>query len=127
MNLIIGNKYTCEAVEIRDYGAIMRMEDGSTSLLHISNISDSFVRNVSDYITVGDTYEVTAIRGRVKDVEITLRDPSHINYDADTSKKKEDNFEKMLEDYLPTDRDRQYKHDRGHDRRDSRKGRGNRR
>lgn len=113
MELIIGQKYVCEAVEIRGYGAIMKFEDGSTQLLHISNISDTFVKNIADYIAVGQSYEVTAICGKVRDVEITLRDPSNIksNSSRRSVKTKEENFEKMLKDYLPKDEDRYRKHD----------------
>lgn len=124
MNLVIGNKYKCKAVEIREYGAIMEMEDGSTQLLHISNISDKFVRNVSDYITVGESYEVTAIQGRVRDVEITMRDPSNNMYPRPP--KRESNFEDMLKDYLPTDKDRRYKNDRDYNRRGGKRNKGRR-
>lgn len=124
MNLVIGNKYKCKAVEIREYGAIMEMEDGSTQLLHISNISDKFVRNVSDYITVGESYEVTAIQGRVRDIEITMRDPSNNMYQRPP--KRESNFEDMLKDYLPTDKDRRYKNDRDYNRRGGKRNKGRR-
>ena len=106
MELVVGQKYKCEVVEIRQYGAIVKMEDGTRQLLHISNISDQFVKDVADFVSIGETYEVTAIPGKSRDVEITLRE-SRI---AQVSPPKED-FETMLRNYLPTPSDRRYKHD----------------
>lgn len=121
MNLVIGNQYTCEAVEIRDYGAIMKMEDRTTQLLHISNISDNFVKSVADYISVGSIYTVTAVPGRVKDIEITLRDPEKLMNQKPV--RKEENFEDLLEHYLPSDADRRYKRDKYSDDHRSKKNR----
>ncbi len=40
-------------VRLMPYGALVRLEDGSTGLVHISEIDDSFVRNVADHLEVG--------------------------------------------------------------------------
>lgn len=111
MILVVGNQYKCQAIEIRDYGAIMKMEDGTTQLLHISNISTQFVRSVCDYITVGNFYIVTAVKGKVKDVEIMLvKEAASPEPVTD-----EDDFVAMLENYLPTYSDKRYKHDSYYD------------
>lgn len=118
MILEVGKKYTVTAKEIRPYGAIVEMEDGSTQLIHISNIANTFVNDVADYITVGQQYEVSAIQGKVKDVELTMKDPATIKY-VNNRPKCEKSFEEMLEDYLPNETDRRHKRsgDRSYNRR----------
>lgn len=39
---------------IKPYGAFVGFEDGITGLVHISEISNRFVKNISNYIEIGD-------------------------------------------------------------------------
>lgn len=48
-------------ISIRQFGAIMIFEDGSKGLLHISEIADSFIRNIKGYLKIGKTYQVKVI------------------------------------------------------------------
>lgn len=43
---------------IRPYGAMMIFQDGSHGLLHISEIANTFIRNISRYLIIGKTYHV---------------------------------------------------------------------
>ena len=49
---------------IENYGIFISLEDGVTGLIHISEISESYVRNISDYAEVGDI-----IRARILDFD----------------------------------------------------------
>lgn len=83
MKLIVGDTYDVEVVKILSYGAIVKMSDGSTQLLHISNISEKFVRDVNDFMKVGDKIKVDCIAGKVKPEELSIKaytkdfDPYH--------------------------------------------------
>ncbi len=48
---------------IKPYGAFVKIDDTVDGLIHISEISDGFVRNIEDYLSVGDlvTVEVLSI------------------------------------------------------------------
>ncbi|HKL47655.1 MAG TPA: S1 RNA-binding domain-containing protein [Candidatus Izemoplasmatales bacterium] len=50
---------------IKSYGAFVKVEDKHDGLIHISEISDGYVRNIEDYLTVGDevTVEVIKVQG----------------------------------------------------------------
>src|SRR6056297_1717685 len=50
---------------IKPYGAFVKVEDKHDGLIHISEISDGYVRNIEDYLTVGDevTVEVIKVQG----------------------------------------------------------------
>lgn len=39
---------------IEDYGIFVLLDDNITGLIHISEISSAFVRNVSDYVEIGE-------------------------------------------------------------------------
>ena len=45
-------------VNVKPYALFMEFEDGVTGLLHISEISDSFVRDIEKYGSVGDEIKV---------------------------------------------------------------------
>ena len=46
---------------IESYGIFILMDDDVTGLIHISQISDSFVRNVSDYVEIGEYIQAKVI------------------------------------------------------------------
>ena len=48
-------------IVIRPFGAIMIFEDGQKGLLHISEIANTFIRNIKRYLKIGKTYQVKII------------------------------------------------------------------
>ena len=73
MKLTVGQTYEVEVVKVLSYGAIVKMEDNSTQLLHISNISEKFVRDVNDFVKVGEKIKVDCIEGKVKPEELSIK------------------------------------------------------
>lgn len=43
---------------IENYGAFVKLDEYYSGLIHISEISNGFVRNINDYVNVGDTIYV---------------------------------------------------------------------
>lgn len=74
MKLTVGETYEVEVVKILKYGAIVKMSDGSTQLLHISNISEKFVRDVHDFVKEGEKIKVNCIEGKVKPEELSIKE-----------------------------------------------------
>lgn len=72
MELSVGSYYSVSVVRLINSGAIVELEDGSTQLIHISNISNKYVSNISDFVSVGNTYSALAINGKVKPIELSL-------------------------------------------------------
>lgn len=80
MTIELGSIVKGTVVKIADYGAIVRLGGGKTGLVHISEIADTFVRDVRDYLCEDDeiTVKVLALnnKGRyelsVKQCEIEL-------------------------------------------------------
>lgn len=74
MQLEVGKRYEVTVKQILDkVGAVVLMEDGSTELVHISNIADCFVDDVSKYVTVGDELVAMCQEGKTRPVELTFR------------------------------------------------------
>lgn len=57
-------------VRLMNYGVLVRLEDGSTGLVHISEIDNNFVRDVADYFQVNDPVIVKVLafgeRGKIE-------------------------------------------------------------
>lgn len=48
-------------INIRPFGAIMIFQSGEKGLLHISQIANTFIRNINRYLKIGKTYRVKVI------------------------------------------------------------------
>lgn len=73
MKLEIGKTYEVTVVKTLPVGAVVKMEDNTTELVHISNIADCYVSNVSDFVKVGQTYTATCEAGVKKPVQLTFK------------------------------------------------------
>ena len=58
MNYKVGQFVVGKVYNVKPYALFMSFEDGATGLLHISEISDSFVRDIEKYGSVGDEIKV---------------------------------------------------------------------
>ena len=54
MNYQVGQLIIGKVYNVKPYALFMSFGDGVTGLLHISEISDSFVRDIEKYGSVGD-------------------------------------------------------------------------
>ena len=57
----IGSKVKGKVTGVENYGIFLLVDDDVTGLIHISEISDNFVKNVNDYAKVGDVLEAEVI------------------------------------------------------------------
>ncbi len=98
----VGRIYTGRVASIKDFGAFIEIAPGKDGLLHISEIANGFVKNVSDVVSVGDSIEVKVIavdeQNRVKlsrkvlledeepeDVDEDFEDDADLGFDEDDS------------------------------------------
>lgn len=61
MNYKIGDIIKGQVTGIEKYGIFVHIDDKYSGLVHISEISEGFVRNVEDYVSVGDKIYVKVI------------------------------------------------------------------
>jgi len=57
----VGEVYLGKVKRVTDFGAFVEIMPGKEGLLHISELSDKFVKNVSDVVKVGDEVRVRLI------------------------------------------------------------------
>lgn len=61
MSLDIGSVVQGTVVGITNFGAFIELPDGATGLVHISEISNEYVKKVQDFLTRDDKVEVKII------------------------------------------------------------------
>ena len=81
-----GDSVKGKVTGIENYGIFLLMEDGYTGLIHISEISEKFVRNVADYVQVDDDLfaKVIEVDHENKRYKLTIK-----NYDYREGKSNE--------------------------------------
>lgn len=121
MTVAVGTKVTGKVVGIKNFGAFVDIGNGQSGLVHISQISNDYVKDVHDKLSIGD--KVTAIVTDDKDGKIALSmkkaepkpayKPRHHDHENNgkfhnqhgshgkfNSKPKQENFDDMLADFM---------------------------
>lgn len=92
----VGELVKGKIVKLMKYGALVKLEGGEEGFVHISKISNDYVRRVQDYLKEGQ--EVTAkIVGRTRDGKWELSMKGQKTSIRDTKK---DEFERKLARFL---------------------------
>ena len=75
----IGSIVTGSVTGIEKYGVFVNLDDYYSGLIHISEISHGFVKNVNDFVNLGETIKVKVID--VDDdtfhVKLSIKDINH--------------------------------------------------
>ena len=59
--LVVGQTYQGEVVKLLQFGAIVKLENGATGLLHISNATENRTKKIYEIVKVGDKVNVEVI------------------------------------------------------------------
>ena len=93
-------------INVKPYAAFLSFEDGSEGLLHISEISDAFVRDIEKFVVVGDQIKVKILaidekngflRVSLKRVPKEEAFSSHSNGKNHVKEVNEEDFQKLKE------------------------------
>jgi len=78
----IGDIVKCNVTGFKDYGIFVKIDETFDGLIHISEISESFVRNVNDYSEIGEEIyaKIIEIDEEANQVKLTIKD---MNYKID--------------------------------------------
>ncbi len=77
---------------IESYGIFVSLDEYYSGLIHISEISNGFVKNIHDYVNIGDTIYVEIIGVNEEECHLNLS-IKNINYKRKTSKKRKNIIE----------------------------------
>ncbi|KOO42333.1 S1 domain-containing RNA-binding protein [Priestia koreensis] len=61
MSIEVGSKLQGKVTGITNFGAFVELPEGSTGLVHISEVADNYVKDIRDHLQVGDSVEVKVI------------------------------------------------------------------
>lgn len=61
MSIEVGSKLQGKVTGITNFGAFVELPGGSTGLVHISEVADNYVKDINDFLKVGDAVEVKVI------------------------------------------------------------------
>ena len=61
MQLEIGKIFEGTVSKVMNYGAFVDFTNGESGMIHISQISDSYIKDINDHIRQGDTVKVKVI------------------------------------------------------------------
>lgn len=61
MQLEVGNIYEGKVTGITKFGAFVELEPGTTGMVHISEVANSFVNEIRDHLTEGQTVKVKVL------------------------------------------------------------------
>lgn len=92
---------------IKDFGAFIKLPDGKTGLCHISEVSHDYVKDIKNYIEEGQEVDVKVIS--IDGDKISLSMKKALPDDEKRriqSKKREENFEDMMSDFLSNSSDK---------------------
>lgn len=58
MSIEVGSKVQGKITGITNFGAFVELPNGSTGLVHISEVADNYVKDINEHLKVGDVVEV---------------------------------------------------------------------
>lgn len=94
--LVVGN-----VTGIEDYGIFVGIDDKYSGLIHISEISNNYVRDVNEFVKVGDKIKVQIVEKDEKNnhLKLSIKNIDYRNNKTDKNNKKK--IEETGEGFLP--------------------------
>ncbi|MBU5592093.1 RNA-binding protein S1 [Clostridium sp. MSJ-4] len=115
MTLMAGNILEGTVVNITNFGAFVEVE-GKTGLVHISEVADTFVKDIKEYLKEQDKVKVKVIsiddNGKIslsiKQANIKKKSvrPAEIDWNTEKGKNSSGNFEDIMSKFLKDSEER---------------------
>lgn len=108
----IGSVVSGVITHITTFGAFVKLEDGEEGLVHISEIANEFVSDVTKFVAIGDAVSVKIMARNAKNrLELSLKRAAE-GYEADVTtmlhkKTKNTAFEDKLSTFLKRSEEKQ--------------------
>jgi len=97
VNVKVGDILNGKVNNIKKFGAFVELPNKQVGLLHISEVSDDYVKDIRDYLKKGQHIRVKVIEVKEDDqIRLSLRQITQ----QDEEGKKNESFEKKLQDFL---------------------------
>ncbi|MCO6540989.1 MAG: RNA-binding protein S1 [Lactobacillus sp.] len=117
MTVSVGTKVTGKVTGIKDFGAFVDIGNGQSGLVHISQISNDYVKDIHDKLSVGDIVTAVVVGDNHGKIALSIKQAqepsaSHHNksqnhYHKPAPKKvPSEGFDDLLADFMKESQDR---------------------
>lgn len=101
----IGDVVEAEVFKVTSFGAFAKLPNGQRALIHISQVADRFVKNISDHLKLGDIVKARILNIEGGKIDLTLKKPKEEITSYPKGKEfKSSPFEDKLTGFLPRSR-----------------------
>ena len=76
MQIEAGKILKGKVTEITNFGAFVELEGGGSGLVHISEISNDYVKDINDHIKIGDEVEVKVLPSTNGKISLSIKQAS---------------------------------------------------
>ncbi len=74
MTFAVGDVLEGVVTGITGFGAFVKLEDGTTGLVHISEVADTYVTEIGDFLKIGDAVKVKVLSvGDNKKIALSIK------------------------------------------------------
>jgi S1 RNA binding domain protein len=107
MSIEVGSKLQGKVTGITNFGAFVDIGDRKTGLVHISEVADSYVKDINEHLTVGDEVKVKVINVE-KDgkIGLSIKKAKERPQRQRNPRERTENFEAKMNRFLKDSEDR---------------------
>jgi len=85
--LKIGDIVEAEVSKITDFGAFVKINGSASGLIHISQIADTFVKDIKEHLKLGEKVKARIIKiGPGKKIDLSLKSPQAARVQKNSSR-----------------------------------------
>lgn len=100
MQLKVGELVEGKVTSIKDYGVFVELDEGKSGMVHISEISRTYVNDIHEHLSEGQTVKMKVMTIG-DDGKISLSIKRAMEPEGDSSERKKGNFRKSASNYKP--------------------------
>lgn len=107
MGVEIGSKLEGKVTGITKFGAFVELPGGATGLVHISEIADTFVKDIHQFLKVGDVVTVKVLSLREGKIGLSIKKANDQEQRPRSPRERGEGFEDKLTRFLKESEERQ--------------------
>lgn len=112
MSIEVGSKVSGKVTGITNFGAFVDLGEGQTGLVHISEVSNGYVKDIHDVLKVGETVTVKVMADHDGKISLSIRQAANHphkehherhndnHYSRNNHRQPENDFDALLANFL---------------------------
>ncbi|GED72024.1 hypothetical protein BRE01_57260 [Brevibacillus reuszeri] len=107
MGVEVGSKLEGKVTGITKFGAFVELPGNVTGLVHISEVSDVYVKDIHQFLKIGDKVIVKILNMREGKIGLSIKKAQEKERPSKSSRERGEGFEDKLNRFLKESEDRQ--------------------